>query len=195
MLIWNNDYSLALSGRMRPASTELRLASAQCWLAASSFIRCIGASKFSHNSHYVFPFPLNPNQSPRSNSTDWKRHFSRLITVVSVTKAHVSTRFAWRFPDLIVTLDSLEQSKKIWKKNKISIPTIFHISSIHTLYILCNVMWTWPCTRHKNACTIHKHKINTPRTQSGIKYLTYLHPCWKYKSKWIVSDTFPTLTP
>ena len=45
MLIWNNDYSLALSGRMRPASTELRLASAQCWLAASSFIRCISASK------------------------------------------------------------------------------------------------------------------------------------------------------
>ena len=41
MLIWNNDYSLALSGRMRPVSTELRLASAQCWLAASSFIRCI----------------------------------------------------------------------------------------------------------------------------------------------------------
>ena len=44
MLISNNDYSLALSGRMRPASTELRLASAQCWLAASSFIRCISAS-------------------------------------------------------------------------------------------------------------------------------------------------------
>ena len=44
MLIWNNDYSLALSGRMRPASTELRLASAQCWLAASSFIGCISAS-------------------------------------------------------------------------------------------------------------------------------------------------------
>ena len=45
MLISNNDYSLALSGRMRPASTELRLASAQCWLAASSFIRCISASQ------------------------------------------------------------------------------------------------------------------------------------------------------
>ena len=84
--------------------------------------------------------------------------------------------------------------KKKWKATKFRYPPYF-ISSIHTLHLLCNVMWPWPCIRYKNACTIHKHKINTPWTQSGNKYLTYLHPCWKYKSIWIASDTFPTLTP
>ena len=73
---------------------------------------------------------------------------------------------------------------------------VFHISSIHTLHILCNIMWPWPCIRYKNAGTIHKHKFNTPWTQSGIEYVTCFAPMLKInKSIWIGSDTFPTSTP
>ena len=136
-----------------------------------------------------FSFPLNPNQSPRSNSTDWKRNFPRLITVVSVTKAHVSTRFAWRFPDLTVTL---EQSKK---KNF----DTHHISHIINSYITHTLQCHVNMALHSIQKCLHnpqtQNQFNTPWTQIGIKYLTYLHPCRKYKSIWIVSDTFPTLTP
>ena len=84
-------------------------------------------------------FPLDPNQPPTSNNTNWQRHFPRLIAVVSVTKAHVSTRLVWCFPDLTVTLGSLEKIKQKGR-TKFQYPPYFTYQFIHYTYfaMLCD---------------------------------------------------------
>ena len=66
MLFWNNDYSRVLAGHMRPVTSAVRPASAQCWwlchLSPNGLVESVTQSGTVHRKYIGLPRRINRNE-------------------------------------------------------------------------------------------------------------------------------------